>query len=263
MSTFQNTMAITKLVGVSLQVLIGDGIKTDITDPATARVFLNRHLRPDPPPLLPAPLSDFAMDTKQIKAVLRTLWKHEGFTWGNKSTYYDFMDVSIPIVSLSLESKHALRYEKKKTIKLKDIITVMEDPSQKPKLSKNYNNLSKREIHVLVIEALMKANKIDPENHHDSKILEDEFNRSWNIEEERREEPPKDDLKISPGASTNRNTSPLASPVSPPAVSPSSEQHKEALASPVTPINKAAVVRPVYFTTGKVGTKYSTVQCEQ
>ena len=81
----------------------------------------------------------------------------------------------------------------------------MENPLQNPNSPKITTTFQDGKIHVLVIEALMETNKIDPENHHNSKILEDEFNRSWNIEEERREEPPKDDLKISPGASNKRS----------------------------------------------------------
>ena len=96
------------------------------------------------------------MDTKKMKAVLRTLWKHTGFALGNNSSYYNFMDVSIPIESLSQHNKHVFRNESNPTVKLSDVIEFLEDPSLKPKLSKKYMNLSLREIHVMIIEALLK-----------------------------------------------------------------------------------------------------------
>ena len=132
----QDEPATTEILGLRLQVLATDGRQSDINDVATARVLLNRHLRHSPPPLLPGPLSKIAMDTKKVKTVLRTLWKHEGFAWGNNSSYYDFMDVSIPIESFSRQTKHVLRKESNPTVKLSDVIQVMEDPSLKPKLSK-------------------------------------------------------------------------------------------------------------------------------
>ena len=171
----QGEPATTEILGLRLQVLAADGCQSDINDIATARVLLNRHLRHDPPPLLPASLSEIAMDTKKVKAVLRTLWKHEGFAWGNNSSYYDFMDVAIPIESFSQQTKHVLRNESNPIVKLSDVIEVMEDPSLKPKLSKKYINLSLREIHVMIIEALMKITKLDPENYCDIKRLGDNF----------------------------------------------------------------------------------------
>ena len=249
-----------KLLGVRLQVLNPDGRQMDVTDLASARVLLNHHLRHDPLPLLPAPLNDIAMDTKKIKTFLRTLWKHEGFAWGNSSHYYDFMNVSFPIESFSSQTRHVLRKEKEKSIKLSSIITTMEDPSKKPKLTKNYQNLSIREIHILIIEALMKVNKRNPESYHDDSKLMDEFNSSWSVEEKMREDLSNDDLQISPGAPTNRDTALLDSPAFPAASIPSLDKVREVLASPVsrplspiTPLNKAALVTPLYYTTGKVG----------
>ena len=243
--TFQKDMVATKVLGVSLQVLNGDGRQTEITDIAAARFLLNRHLRHSSPPLLPAPLSKIANDTSKVVAVLRSLWKHEGFAWGHSSNFYDFMSVSVPIEAFSKDSRHILRKEKKKTFKLSDVITNMEEPTKKPKLSKNYTNLYKREVHVLIIETLMKVMGRDPENYHDSKRLADEFDQSWSHEEETFEGSSKDGLQITPGVSNTRDSSPLTSPASPAAI---------ILASPITPLNKAAVVRPAYYTTGKVGT---------
>ena len=94
-----------------------------------------------------------------MKAVLRTLLKHEGFALGNKSSYYKFMDVSITIESFSQQTKHVLRKESNPTVKLSDVIEVMEDPSLKPKLSKKYRNLSLREIQVMIIKAHVKMKK--------------------------------------------------------------------------------------------------------
>ena len=104
----------------------------------------------------------------------------------------------------------------------------------------------------MIIETLMKVTGKDPENYHDSKMLMDEFNQSWSPEEEHTESSTKDDLQISPVAPTTRDTGLLASPISPATIPPSSEKLKKVLASPSTPLNKA-VVRPVYYTTGKVG----------
>ena len=64
------------------------------------------------------------------------------------------------------QTKHVLRNESNPTVKLTDVIEVMEDPSLKPTLSKKYMNLSKREIHVMIIEAFMKMIKLDPENYY-------------------------------------------------------------------------------------------------
>ena len=58
--------------------------------------------------------------------------------------------------SLSQHNKHVFRNESNPTVKLSDVIEFLEDPSLKPKLSKKYMNLSLREIHVMIIEALLK-----------------------------------------------------------------------------------------------------------
>ena len=68
-----------------------------------------------------------------------------------------------------------LRKESNPTVKLSDVIEVMEDPSLKPKLSKKYISLSLREVQVMIIEALLKMNKLDPENYYDTRRLEDNF----------------------------------------------------------------------------------------
>ena len=167
----QDDPAISKILSLTVRVLTADGRQSDIKDVATARVLLNRHLLHAPPPLLPATLSEIAMDTNKVVAVLRSLWKHEGFAWGNNSSYYDFMNVSIPIESFSPQTKHVFRNESNTTVKLSDIIEIMEEPSLKPRLSKKYMNQSKREIHVIIIEALLRMNKKDPENYYLKNLL--------------------------------------------------------------------------------------------
>ena len=77
------------------------------------------------------------------------------------------MDVSIPIESFSQQTNP--------TVKLSDVIDIMEDPSLKLKLSKKILNRSKCEIHLILIEALMKMNKRDPDKYIDTKRLVDDF----------------------------------------------------------------------------------------
>jgi hypothetical protein len=93
------------------------------------------------------------MDGSYVISVLRSWWSFYGWSWGNSS--YPWFNHSVNCDMLSSFTQSVLKKcGTTESIRVSDILSHLPDPSRKLPVSSKFSKMSKRNVHVLIIEVI-------------------------------------------------------------------------------------------------------------